>query len=747
MAKKDTQLWSQLEKVVRFVASHLYNRPANPENVSGVRCDCVLKIEQDSWVLIETTVEKSLAKLRTDLAKFAVIRPSLIAKNIYPKCYYITLDAPNQSLVESGKENYIEVMSIKEFGKKLFNYQDYQYLRLKKPFGSAVNPFSGEIDVTPYAQVTYSGDKGEDYTLEDIAGLIGKNRHVVLLGAYGTGKSRCVQEVFRILSNNTDKNFQFPIAINLKENWGLKRAAEIITRHLSDLGLSGQIDYLMKIYKENSVCFLLDGFDEIGAQTWSDNPEKLKDIRYVSLQGVRNLVEDVTGGVLIVGREHYFNSDEEMIKCLGLSKKNPVIIRCKTEFSTQEMESYLTDRKINISVPSWLPKRPLICQVVAEFNIVDAEKIFSSSEGEIEFWELLINTICEREAKINPVLDPIVIKKVLTRLSRISRCKVNDYGPITLQEIYRAFEDCTGIHTTDETAIMLQRLPGLGRIGPESLDRQFVDIYLLDGLRAEDLVDSIGVLDLSIIDENWQNPLRFFGLRYVGAKLLIEGNRQAFSSYFNKASNRRNKILLGDIVASMAKLSDLEIDFNNCVIDGTIIAELDLSIAIINNIKFTDSIIEVLNIENNLASNVYFSKCIIMQLSGVSSLRGLPLWIEECSIEKYQTVHTVSRIRDADFNAAQLILLTFIRKLFLQPGSARKESALLRGLGDAANKKLAEKIIKILIKEDIVSTADGQEGLLYVPNRSKAQRMKQIMDRLSLSDDRIWHSVSQLGSK
>jgi energy-coupling factor transporter ATP-binding protein EcfA2 len=638
-------------------------------------------------------------------------------------------------------------MSIKEFGKKLFNYQDYQYLRLKKPFGSAVNPFSGEIDVTPYAQVTYSGDKGEDYTLEDIAGLIGKNRHVVLLGAYGTGKSRCVQEVFRILSNNTDKNFQFPIAINLKENWGLKRAAEIITRHLSDLGLSGQIDYLMKIYKENSVCFLLDGFDEIGAQTWSDNPEKLKDIRYVSLQGVRNLVEDVTGGVLIVGREHYFNSDEEMIKCLGLSKKNPVIIRCKTEFSTQEMESYLTDRKINISVPSWLPKRPLICQVVAEFNIVDAEKIFSSSEGEIEFWELLINTICEREAKINPVLDPIVIKKVLTRLSRISRCKVNDYGPITLQEIYRAFEDCTGIHTTDETAIMLQRLPGLGRIGPESLDRQFVDIYLLDGLRAEDLVDSIGVLDLSIIDENWQNPLRFFGLRYVGAKLLIEGNRQAFSSYFNKASNRRNKILLGDIVASMAKLSDLEIDFNNCVIDGTIIAELDLSIAIINNIKFTDSIIEVLNIENNLASNVYFSKCIIMQLSGVSSLRGLPLWIEECSIEKYQTVHTVSRIRDADFNAAQLILLTFIRKLFLQPGSARKESALLRGLGDAANKKLAEKIIKILIKEDIVSTADGQEGLLYVPNRSKAQRMKQIMDRLSLSDDRIWHSVSQLGSK
>lgn len=41
--------------------------------------------------------------------------------------------------------------------------------------------------------------------------------------------------------------------------------------------------------------FLLDGFDEIGAQSWSDNVNKLKEIRAESLKGVKDLIRNVKG--------------------------------------------------------------------------------------------------------------------------------------------------------------------------------------------------------------------------------------------------------------------------------------------------------------------------------------------------------------------------------------------------------------------------------------------------------------------
>jgi hypothetical protein len=125
--------------------------------------------------------------------------------------------------------------------------------------------------------------------------------------------------------------------------------------------------------------------------------------------------------------------------------------------------------------------------------------------------------------------------------------------------------------------------------------------------------------------------------------------------------------------------------------------------------------------------------CIILALSGVSSQSGLPNWISKCEIENYQALNTISRIRNANLNPAQLIFLSFIRKLFLQPGSGRKEAALFRGLGDSVNKKLSDKIIKIMIREGLVDTAKGYEGIIYLPKRENTQRLKRIVDQLALS--------------
>ena len=74
-----------------------------------------------------------------------------------------------------------------------FAYDNYLTMRRQKPFGS-----SGQ---EAYVRVTYHNKRdGKELSVEDIAGLLKKGGKVILEGASGTGKSRCVREVFEILS-------------------------------------------------------------------------------------------------------------------------------------------------------------------------------------------------------------------------------------------------------------------------------------------------------------------------------------------------------------------------------------------------------------------------------------------------------------------------------------------------------------------------------------------------------------------
>ena len=100
------------------------------------------------------------------------------------------------------------------------------------PFGSSVNPLTGASDDTEYVHVKYliDGRKGE-ITTGNIANYLREGRNVVLLGEYGSGKSRCIREVFRKLSETAEGDFCYPIAIDLRKSWGLRQSGELIRRH------------------------------------------------------------------------------------------------------------------------------------------------------------------------------------------------------------------------------------------------------------------------------------------------------------------------------------------------------------------------------------------------------------------------------------------------------------------------------------------------------------------------------------
>jgi ABC-type dipeptide/oligopeptide/nickel transport system ATPase component len=115
--------------------------------------------------------------------------------------------------------------------------------------------------------VRYRLDNGSpEYGTKEIADRLREGRHVVLLGEYGSGKSRCVREIFRHLAESTNTDFCHPLAIDLREAWGLKRWTELIRRHFEDLGLEAICNNAIKAFNAGSVAILLDGFDELGSQ-------------------------------------------------------------------------------------------------------------------------------------------------------------------------------------------------------------------------------------------------------------------------------------------------------------------------------------------------------------------------------------------------------------------------------------------------------------------------------------------------
>ena len=90
------------------------------------------------------------------------------------------------------------------------------------------------------------------------------------------------------------------------------------------------------------------------------------------------------------------------------------------------------------------------------------------------------------------------------------------------------------------------------------------------------------------------------------------------------------------------------------------------------------------------------------------------------------------------------VLLTIIHKVFFQPGSARREEALVRGLGASAKEAKFEKIINTLIRKDIISKYRGESGYIYTANRKYMDRMRLLQEEKSSSRDELWDIIGKL---
>ncbi|WP_151343465.1 NACHT domain-containing protein [Rhizobium leguminosarum] len=742
MTKKSE--WASFEDQVRGVAGHIWGRPCKPNRVGGVNLDGVVVLSNEIHVFIEITEDRTLGKVRTDVQKLQTARSSAFIAGVMARCFCVINGPVTTAMKEAGAPHHVNVLSYTEYSKLFFDFDQYSVARSAAPFGSAIHPLTGETDDTKYVPVRYTVDgRRGDISSSDVADFLRQGRDIILLGEYGSGKSRCLREVFRQLTASAEKDFCYPVAIDLRKSWGLRQSGELIRRHFNDLGLDDLEASAIRAFRARSLVMLVDGFDEIGSQAWSNDLGKLRAIRAKSLEGVKDLVKNNGGGTLVAGREHYFATNEEMYSSLGMDARETIIIRSKNEFSDSELLEYFQNRDLDVDIPSWLPRRPLICQTIGELASDDFDAMFGEEGNEIAFWNHFIKVLCQRDANIHISFDTETIFKIFVQLARLTRARASNVGPLSLPDLQTAFEAVTGTAPVEEASILLQRLPSLGRVGQETADLQFVDVYILDGLRAKDVASIAHADEIEfgkVSGQKWLNPLGDLGQRVLANENSLSERTKL--NLLARAEAGGNMVLASDVFAALLRENTKAIDFEGIELKGAEFLYLPLDEREFSNFTLRQSYFGELALPAKMNSGARLIDCVTPKVTGISSPAALPNWITDLDAEAFDSVANVAKIRKIGLNPAQEILVTVVRKTFFQKGAGRKEEALLRGLGKVAAKSLSTRILNLMLKEGLLTSFKGDEGPVYSPVRSNTARMQKLLDELGSSTDPLWVQVS-----
>lgn len=726
------------EKRVREYAAIRFGLPFRAEHLAGVNYDCVASPKSDYKIIVEATVNHTLEKIRGDIARIQILKQKLIAEGTYVEAYIVLEKEPTSFMQEGGKAARIEVISFETFYRRWYDSQSYVAARSEKPFGSAIREGEEGPDLRPYVPVFFDDSDGRRYSIDAVAEIIQGGRKAVLTGDFGTGKSRAIQQLFDTLKpkHATDKS---PVSVDLRHMWGTTSAEEVLRRHYSMLQLSSAAETAVDALHHDEFYLLLDGFDELAIQEWGSDPAAVSKSRSRTMTPIRDLLNRTRNGSLVTGRAHYFNSDSEMLSALGLPQ-NTLVLSTPPEFSLEEARQFMVAMGYAGDIPVWLPRKPLIAEMYCDFAMMG---LVPNGVTRANFWERFIDALCQRDAKIRQSYDPEVIKQILCKLSRRARSLPSGVGPIVPADIQNSFTSVVGQLPAQEASSMLQRLPGLGRVASETDDRQFIDDFIVQGLRGLDVSNIVATYEMDVKADVWRHGAGELGVEIIGSRSNSHFTRQDALNRIR--GDRATKLgpLNADIVSGILVSEEGTVDFAGAVVDGGYFSILDFSGKDVRNLHVSSSETSLLNIYNCDVNGTSITDCIIESLDGVSG-DGLPEWIARCEVATQTQLDTVARIRKSQLKPTEMILVTILRKTFFQPGSGRKEEALLRGLGQFGDVRLQNRILNVLMSRGFLTETAGDSGRLFIPERSKTARAGRMISQLQQSDDEVWIEIAKL---
>jgi hypothetical protein len=372
----------------------------------------------------------------------------------------------------------------------------------------------------------------------------------------------------------------------------------------------------------------------------------------------------------------------------------------------------------------------------------------TSAAGDVdpaEGWDFLVGAICDREARVDIGVDGVAVRNILERLATRARITPSGLGPLAFDELTGAFQYVCSYVPDAESFILLQRLAGLQVYEPARNNRAFVDEDLADALRAGDVVrfveapfldrhdhlfdlkNLVGDLSISLV----AHLLHEHGVS-AGMVLAALERSLALGDRAQELSADLLRVLLqlGEVVRIPLSLQSLVIpslEFSgdaaapNAVLRDCWIHELDLTAV------------------DDLGRLPMMEKCVIDTVSGVAGIDSLSLdRFEGSSIGSFSdSAENTSAILSLPISDYQRVLLSVLKKLFMQSGKGRKEAAFYRGALTDRQRRLVPRVLDRLLSEGVAWRGRSRGTVLWSPNRTMSERARHILAAPASSNDSL----------
>lgn len=738
----------QFEDEVRRIARALWGSldgDGAAQLVDGRERDCVFEME-DVTHYVECTRKRSLEKVRDDAQKMVKFRTREMKRHRLVKLWIVTEYEPTADQRSEAKRNEIEILSLAQFERKILDADGYMELRLKYRFGSATDPDTDSPDVssTTY-QATAIRDEAAKCSLSvtEVASALGEGRHLLLLGDYGMGKSLTLREVFRELRRMRVQHeiHQTPVLLNLRDHWGQRSPAEALERHAREIGFSKPAE-LVRALNAGRLIVMLDGFDETASIQWAPRESsRMREARHAAVLLAKKFVDAQRGGggVIVAGRDHFFDSRNEMYSALGFRQNDTRLVL--DGFSIAEMRAFLTSRGITYDLPDWLPNRPLLLAYLTREHLLADVLRSTENAAPAQAWEQIIERICAREAAIHEYLGADSIRQILERLASATRSTSTGLGPVMESDIFDAFRQVTQMDADEVAKPLLMRLPGLSSRDQIQGGRSFLDDELLDVLRAGAVIDFARMPYADPHANAWKHGLGPSGVAVAAKKITADGKQGALgraSAAAKEAVNRWSSgVLALDLVMVARASSEGEIvDFGSLTITNAASPSLDLSeLPAMSGLVLEAVEIGELVAPATDAPGLEMRRCTFERVYGYQSAAAFPAWMSDCDAIEFDDASTNAEILRTERVPLQVrVALTILRKLFRQRGHGRKEKALSRGMDQNAQ-GCVPRILPLLKSEGLAFDTAAKGTTLWHPVQGQRRRANEMLDAGHQSHD------------
>lgn len=451
--------------------------------------------------------------------------------------------------------------------------------------------------------------------------------------------------------------------------------------------------------------------------------------------------------IIIAGRESYFEDRKEAAIALGYG--DDANVYDLAGFTDKDVKLFLNAK--GDFIPSWLPTRPLLLGYLANAGVLkEGDDVFSLNPA--QGWNQILDRVCEREVKQiwGVGFEPSDLRRYLEGLATLSRKAVASVGlePTGLQSVFR---NVFGRDVDEPAGLLTARLPGLAAKPGKSGSREFIDEDFREAAASGDLRryiefpfgEETPLFDISLGLGDLGRQMATLDISDAAKKASIAMGQASFSSHLS--------VTAGDLLFTLMDLgvgyggdyiTIKDGHFDNIAIDP----DIDFS-----KIKFESCTIENLDIGHvsnfsEASRSISFLDCVINRVEGAVSYSDLPngLFYGSTSVETFSAfAATNDAVMQTNLPDNLKVLLTILRKLFMQRGNGRQYSALTRGLPVYLKRYVAP------ITDQVKAYGFAQDVYLdrrtvLIPNRSRTADAFSIINGPSASEHPLVVKVREI---